>query len=75
MKKTEYIEIKRQYLPPEVQLIELEVEGMLNDVSPNAVTPDIPTDPNEGGGGNPTWPPFPIGGAKAGTYLIDDEIE
>ncbi len=41
MKKTEYIETKRQYFPPEVQLIELEVEGVLNETSPNASTSDI----------------------------------
>lgn len=45
MKKTEYIEIKRQYLPPEVQLIELEAEGVLdNYVSGNASSDNFEKD-------------------------------
>lgn len=66
MKKTEYIEIKRQYLPPEVQLIELEAEGLLDNYVSGQITEGGFEDGDEEGGGNSK--------AKRFYFIENDEV-
>lgn len=78
MKKTEYIEIKRKYTPPEVQLIELEAEGVLEYVSGTG------TGDNMGNGDNtpttdptnpPVTPPTNPRLSKGITFIDFDDTE
>lgn len=78
MKIKEYIEFKRQYFPPKVKVHKILDEGILAGGSPWVEGSDITKDPNETGGGNPQFPPFVPPGtnpAKAGSFVVDDDVE
>ena len=52
MKKTEYIEIKRQYTPPEIRVMDIGGDAGILYESGFGTGGDVTKDPEEEGGGN-----------------------